>query len=162
MKFPKSNIILMWASLCLLAFTIGIYTYYSQIDGEYINVPVRFHYWNTHNTITHETTEKSYYPGDIVYGKISVKKDRVWPGVVQWILVDGSHYCYPPRSGVLEKGIEERIVEIEKIPVDAKPGVYYFTGTIMYELNFIKRKIYLPIQSNTFIVKSKLEGRNHG
>jgi hypothetical protein len=43
------------------------------------------------------------------------------------------------------------VVSIEKIPAHVPPGQYHFSGTVTYEINFLKN-IHIPIRTNCFQV----------
>jgi len=136
----------------LLAVVVLGYTYLSQIDGVYINKPIVFTYWDG-NTITHQTTKTVYYPGEVVYAKIIAYKGKLWPAVIQWNLADGCHHAYPSKDGTLEAGRNERTLKVEQIPMEAKPGEDYFYGSTTFDLNFVKRKIHIPLRTNTFTIQ---------
>ena len=140
----------------LLTFLIGVYTYYAVIDGVYFNVPVTFKYWDKEGEITHKTTKNVYKRGELVEARIVAHKDKLWPGIIHWTLVDGSRHDFPCRPGVLEVGWNDRIVLVEPVKDmhgrEINIGEHYFTGVVEFELNSIKHKIYVPLQTNKFIV----------
>lgn len=142
------------ALFLILAFVIGVYTYYTQIDGIYVNRPIVFHYWYNKGVVTHKTTKDTYYPGDVVNAKILAQKEKIWPAEIQWTLVDGTLRNYRKREGVLEKGRNERTVLVEKLFDDLAPGEYYFSGVAIFELNFLRSKLFIPLQTNTFMVEA--------
>lgn len=144
-------------ALMLLCFVLLVtiilgYTYLSQIDGIYVNQPVKFHYWEEGGLITHQTTKLAYYPGETVYAKIITYKGKIWPAMIQWNLTNGCFHPYPAKHGTLEPGRTEKIIAIEKLEPDAKPGEDYFYGSATFDLNFVRRKIHVPLRTNTFMV----------
>ncbi|MFA5025666.1 MAG: hypothetical protein WC503_04125 [Candidatus Shapirobacteria bacterium] len=142
----------MWVCFILLATVVLGYTYLRQIDGVYVNKPIVFTYWDG-NIITHQTTKLVYHPGEIVYAKIIAHKDKLWPAIIQWNLVNGCFHSYQSKDETLEAGRTERITKIEQIPIDIKPGEDYFYGSVTFDLNFVKRKIHIPIRTNTFLIE---------
>lgn len=148
----KLNYWAMWACFILLTTVVLGYTYLSQIDGVYLNKPITFHYWFDKGEVTHLTTKMEYKPGEVVYAKIIAHKNQVWPAIIQWTLVDGCFHPYPPKSGVLEAGRTEKTVKVERLELDVKPGEDYFQGSATFDLNFIRRKIHIPLKTNTFTI----------
>lgn len=106
--------------------------------------------------ITHLTTKHSYHPGEMVEAYVDVTKTRQDPATLQWQLMDQRFYPYVARKGVLPKGHIHQVVQIEKIPLHVPPGQYHFSGTVTYEINFLK-DLHVPIRTNCFQVEA---GRN--
>ena len=148
----KLNYWAMWCCFILLTIVVLGYTYLSQIDGIYVNRPIIFTYWDG-STITHQTTKLVYHPGETVYAKIIAHKDKLWPSVIQWNLANGCFHAYPAKNGTLEAGRNERVLKIEQLPKDLKPGEDYFYGSTTFDLNFVRRKIHIPLRTNTFLVE---------
>jgi hypothetical protein len=133
------------------------------LDGQVINVPVIFnephrfdlpigeHPDRPAREITHLTVKSSYKNGEMVTAYVDLTKLNNEPGLLQWQLMDQRFYPYVSRRGVLPKGHLHQVVSIEKIPAHVPPGQYHFSGTVTYEINFLKN-IHIPIRTNCFQV----------
>ena len=133
------------------------------LDGQLINVPVRFndphpylypvgpHAEKPAGEITHLTTKNTWKPGEMVTAYVDIVKYRKEPGAIQWQLMDQRFYPYVKRYGVVPVGHNHMVVEIEKIPLHVPPGQFHFSGTVTYKVNFL-RDIHIPIKTNCFQV----------
>jgi len=161
-----ANIIYEWAVVAMAAAILFLTiagTWLEFIDGSLMNVPVVFydphvltfpipeHTDRLSTGVTHLTTKSSWQPGEMVTAYVDVTKLRSEPGKLQWQLMDQRFYPYVGRDGVLPVGHHHQVVNIEKIPLHVPPGQYHFSGTVSYEINFMKT-IYIPIRTNCFQV----------
>lgn len=114
------------------------------IDGHLVRIPL---------TVAGElTTEfETYHPGDIVRAKISYCKNRQLTAVTQWNLVDTYLRIYPEKSSDVGVGCKNVYIDVEPIPMDIYPDLYYFEGEITYEINSLNI-IKVPLKTNTFRV----------
>ena len=154
-------------ALMVLLLTTGA-AWFEFIDGQLIRVPVIFnephkfdypvsaHIDTPSRDITHLTTKTSYQPGEMVTAYVDISKYRKEPGKLQWQLMDQRFYPYVARNGVIPVGHHHMLVNIEKIPLHVPPGQYHFSGTVSYEINFMKN-IHIPLRTNCFQV---VEGKN--
>lgn len=117
----------------------SVYLFYlTVLDGSLIRPVVRFNMLQNEEGAYVVTLERSiYYPGDVVRGKFSLCRYRAVTPTVQWALVDTYLKLFPKReSTIAETGcFENRLIEIEKIPSDAQPAAYHFSGVITYKAN---------------------------
>jgi hypothetical protein len=158
-----------WSVVCM-AMAVVLVTagsiYFQFLDGQVFNVPITFndpHRYelpiNSHaerpaRDITHLTTKTEYRPGEMVQAYVDIIKTRPEPGLLQWQLMDQRFYPYVNRKGVLPVGHHHQVVSIEKIPLHVPPGQYHFSGTVSYEVNFL-RTIHIPMRTNCFQVVDK-------
>lgn len=103
---------------------------------------------------THQTTKQKYHPGEMVYARVLMKKNRAITGILQWSLVNDEVKTFKSRPGSLPIGVWDIIVPMEPIPEDAKPGKYWFCGGITYQVNWLGKKHY-DLWSNDFIIEKK-------
>jgi hypothetical protein len=164
----KMAVVYEWA-VVVLAMAVVLITFggiwFGFLDGQVVNIPVTFnapHPYDypvpKHNDfpsmeITHKTTKTSYKPGEMVSAYVDIVKIRPEPGRLQWQLMDKRFYPYVPRLGVVPVGHHHMVVQVEKIPLHVPPGQYHFSGSVVYDVNFLK-SVYIPIRTNCFQVEA--------
>ena len=151
------------AGLLLLLSCVGFFM--ANLDGTAVNPIVTFN--KPHRPelprysvdtpvcpggVTHQTTKSSYNRGDVVEVYVNLTKHRNLPAIVQWNLMDARFYPYVARRGVLPVGDQELVVPVEKIPMHIPSGEYYFTGTVTYQVNFLRQLVF-TIKTNKFMVE---------
>lgn len=133
--------------LTCLAFITLLCSYWS-LEGIWFNKPT------SKDEIIFHTTQDTYKSGELVHGLFSVCKKNLIRPTIQWALVDTYLRIYPAHEASTGKiqCYENTDFEIEKIPMGIPLGSYYFSGTLIYQMNPI-RKIIVPLKTNKFMVE---------
>lgn len=137
--------------LGVLTLLVGLYAYWS-FEG------TLFHRVLNVDAIEFQTTKTEYTNEETVEGKFSLCKYRDIPPIVQWSLIDTYLRTYPARiaSSNRVQCFDNTITDIEMISPTLPAGDYYFSGTLVYQINPIK-KIVVPMKTNKFQVVSDNE-----
>lgn len=150
MSFVKRSIdwsIVIASGAIVLAVMYGIWC--DVIDGR-IYKPV-LEFGSRFTGPTHHTTKSIYKPGELVYARIAMQKQRSIPGTIQWSLINHELKQYPARDGSLPAGVFDYVVPVEKIPMDAEVGEHWFCGTVRYRVNWLSTVSY-SVWTNKFEV----------
>lgn len=99
------------------------------------------------------TTRAIYHPGDLVQAKVRFCKYRNIPATVQWTLSNDRLTFYTPQvQSIGTTGCFDRITDIEELSPRALPGAYHFNGTLIYQVNPLK-KVIVNIRTTPFTVQ---------
>lgn len=142
----RSAVIL--ASALVIVVCYGIWA--DMLDGKLINPVLEF--GTRSKEYTHRTTKCVYHPGEMVQAEVMFHKNRNLVAEIRWNLINDRLQSYPVRSGSLPVGIWDKVLDIERIPLDALPGEHWFCGTTVYRPNWIG-KVEYPIWTNKFMVE---------
>lgn len=144
--------VLILLSLTILI-SIAALGWWDLIDGKLVNPVLEF---GTRSTgVTHMTEKSIYHPGEMVYARVLVQKNRSVQGVIQWHLVNGEMRTFPSRPGSLPVGIYDALVKVEIIPDDMHLNKeYWFCGSIVYKINWLANLTY-NLWTNKFKVVKK-------
>lgn len=136
----------------VLFVSVLYWAYCDMIDGKILNPILEM--GTRSKVFTHQTTQTIYKPGETVYAHIMFHKNRNITGIIQWHMINHKMITFAPRPGSLPIGVWDKVVPVEQIPDDAKPGEHWFTGTVTYHPNWIGTVEY-PVWTNKFQVVAK-------
>lgn len=136
------------AAVILLAVFYGIWC--DVIDGRLYNPVLEF--GKRSSGITHQTIKDTYHPGEMVYARVILQKQRNITGIIQWQLINKVTQKFPERPGSLPMGIYDHVVSVEQIPLDAQPGEHWFCGTVKYKVNWLSSPVTYDLWTNKFLV----------
>lgn len=144
--------VIIFLSFSILVAMAGL-GYWDLLDGRVFNPVLEFGARSTNQT--HMTEKLVYHPGEMVYARVLMQKNRSIEGVIQWHLIDDEVKTFPPRTGNLPIGVWDAKVRIETIPLESKPAAHYwFCGTVRYKINWLAYLTY-NLWTNKFNVVKK-------
>ena len=110
------------------------------IDGEYFNKPL------SEYSETLKTDKAVYRQGETITASWNrcMGREMKAPFIKHWAFVDSIIYNLPSVTGIpnTELGCREVNIFITDVPRNLLPGLYYLSGSIEYQINKVKTKIY--------------------
>jgi hypothetical protein len=105
-------------------------------------------------------TSRCYYrPGEMVWAKLDIKKNRDVLGRVKWNLIDNRLFQFNSRVVSLPAGDYDVWIEVERIPRHlpnrSENEKWFFKGSVEYEINPIKSVVY-PLRTTEFEIVDEL------